>query len=95
MMNRIDANKDGQLTYTDICDVFRPKNPRLSREFGQRMPMELQTSQVISAKAAKLIKKLFLALVRVENHVLQMKKQLLKRPGFDIEKAFNVLNMDG
>jgi hypothetical protein len=69
-MNRIDANKDGVLTYTDICDVFRPKNSRLSREFGSRMPMELQTSQVISAKAAKLIKKLLLALLKVENHVL-------------------------
>lgn len=34
IMNRIDANKDGVLTYTDICDVFRPKNNRLSREFG-------------------------------------------------------------
>jgi hypothetical protein len=44
IMARFDANKDGVLTYTDICDVFRPKNPSLAREFGQRMPMELQTS---------------------------------------------------
>ena len=95
IMSRIDANKDGVLTYTDICDVFRPKNNRLSREFGQRMPMELQTSQTISAKAGKLIKKLFLALLKVENHVLKMKRQLTKRPGFDVDKAFTVLNMDG
>ncbi len=68
-MARIDANRDGVLTYTDICDVFRPRNSALAREFGQRMPMELQTSSVISAKATKLIKKLFTSLVRVENHI--------------------------
>jgi EF-hand domain pair len=69
IMARIDGNKDGYLTYTDICDVFRPRNLALSREFGQRMPMELQTSSVISAKATKLIKKLFISLVKVENHI--------------------------
>ena len=74
IMNRIDSNKDGVLTYTDISDVFRPKNNRLSREFGQRMPMAMQSSQTISAKAGKIIKKLFLALLKVENHVLKMKK---------------------
>lgn len=25
MMKRFDSNRDGHLTYTDICDVFRPK----------------------------------------------------------------------
>ena len=41
IMARIDANRDGVLSYTDICDVFRPRNPALAREFGSRMPMEL------------------------------------------------------
>lgn len=26
IMTRIDSNRDGILTYTDICDVFRPRN---------------------------------------------------------------------
>ncbi len=94
-MARIDANRDGILTYTDICDVFRPKNPALSREFGQRMPMELQTSSVISARATKLITKLFTALVKVENHIQSLKKALLKRPNFNVETAFSILNMEG
>ena len=68
-MARIDANRDGVLSYTDICDVFRPRNPALAREFGSRMPMELQTSSVISAKATKLIKKLFISIVKIENHI--------------------------
>ena len=95
IMARIDANRDGILTYTDICDVFRPRNPGLAREFGQRMPMELQTSSVISAKATKLIKKLFVSLVKVENHIQSLKKALLKRPNFNVETAFNILNMEG
>jgi hypothetical protein len=68
-MTRIDSNRDGVLTYTDICDVFRPRNQALAREFGQRMPMELQTSQMISVRATKLIKRLFTALLKVENHI--------------------------
>jgi hypothetical protein len=95
IMARIDANRDGILTYTDICDVFRPRNPSLAREFGQRMPMELQTSSVISGKATKLIKKLFTTLVRVENHIQSLKKALLRRPDFDVDTAFNILNMEG
>ena len=95
VMNRIDANKDGILTYTDICDVFRPKNLALSREFCQRMPMELQTSQMISVKATKLIKKLFTSFLKVENYIQNMKKALLTRPKFDLDRAFQVLNMEG
>ena len=95
IMARIDANRDGILTYTDICDVFRPRNPSLAREFGQRMPMELQTSSVISGKATKLIKKLFTTLVRVENHIQSVKKALLRRPDVDVDTAFNILNMEG
>lgn len=26
LMRRFDSNQDGYLTYTDICDVFRPRN---------------------------------------------------------------------
>jgi Ca2+-binding EF-hand superfamily protein len=95
VMMRIDANRDGVLTYTDICDVFRPKNLALAREFGQRMPMELQTSQMISFKATKLIKKLFASFVKVENFIEDMKKSLLGRVNFDLAKAFSVLNMEG
>jgi Ca2+-binding EF-hand superfamily protein len=85
LMNRFDSDRDGILTYTDICDVFRPRNMALAREFGQRMPMELQTSQMISSKATKLIKKLFISFVKVENHIQVMKKHLVNRPKFNME----------
>jgi Ca2+-binding EF-hand superfamily protein len=85
LMNRFDSDRDGILTYTDICDVFRPRNMALAREFGQRMPMELQTSQMISSKATKLIKKLFISFVKVENHIQVMKKHLVSRPKFNME----------
>ena len=80
IMKRFDRDRDGVLTYTDICDVFRPRDMDLAREFGQRMPMELQTSSMISAKASRLIKKLFTAFVKVETHIENMKKHLIKRP---------------
>ena len=59
------------------------------------MPLELQTSQMISVKATKLLKKLFTSFVKVENHIEHMKKSLTKRPNFDLEQAFHVLNLDG
>ena len=94
-MQRFDSDRDGCLTYTDISEVFRPKNPALAKEFGQRMPMELQSSQMIGVKASQLIRKLFMSYVKIENHIENMKKELLKRPKFNIERAFSVLNMDG
>jgi Ca2+-binding EF-hand superfamily protein len=29
LMKRFDSNRDGQLTYTDICDIFKPKDKYL------------------------------------------------------------------
>ena len=46
-------------------------------------------------KATKLLKKLFMSFVKVENHIENMKKQLIKRPKFDMAAAFQVLNFDG
>ena len=34
IMKRFDADRDGVLTYTDICDVFRPRDMDMAREFG-------------------------------------------------------------
>ena len=39
-------------------------------------------------KATKLLKKLFMSFVKVENHIENMKKQLIKRPKFDMAAAF-------
>ena len=43
-MKRFDTNRDRNLSYTDICDIFRPKNLELAKEFDKRMPYEMQIS---------------------------------------------------
>jgi len=40
MVKRFDSNRDGQLTFTDVCDMIIPKDERLSHEFNKRMPFE-------------------------------------------------------
>eukprot|EP00347_Sterkiella_histriomuscorum_P004011 403362091 len=95
MMKRFDSNRDGHLTYTDICDVFRPKNIQLAREFDLRMPFDHQISNHLSQNSVKYITQLFSSLVQVESNIEIMKRQLNKRPDFNITEAFSVLNMDG
>ncbi|CDW82155.1 ef hand family protein [Stylonychia lemnae] len=95
MLKRFDSNRDGHLTYTDICDVFRPKNLSLAREFDQRMPFDHQVSNYLAPDTMKYIAKLFKSYVSVESNIEKMKRQLARRPSFDIDDAFSVLNIDG
>lgn len=95
MMKRFDPNRDGQLTYTDICDVFRPRNVQLAKEFDLRMPYDHQISNQLTQTAVNHITKVFQTLVKVENNIELMKKQLASRPNFDVSTAFRVLNKDG
>lgn len=88
ILKRIDSNRDGYLTYTDIIDVFRPRNSKLAKEFDQRLPFEFQISQVLSDNTRIYVVKLFKTILRVEKHIEELRLQLVKRPNFNLKKAF-------
>lgn len=49
LMKRYDNDRDGYLTYTDVCDIYKPKDPTLSKELERRMPFDhKKTSEQLS-----------------------------------------------
>jgi Ca2+-binding EF-hand superfamily protein len=40
MLKRYDHDRDGELTYTDIVDIYKPRDKALGREFERRLPFE-------------------------------------------------------
>lgn len=69
VLKRFDSNRDSHLSYTDISDIFRPRNKALANEFDNRLPFELQISERLSEPARHHINRLFMTIVQVENCV--------------------------
>lgn len=44
LLKRYDNDRDGLLTYTDICDIFKPRDPNLAMEFERRLPFDHKRS---------------------------------------------------
>jgi Ca2+-binding EF-hand superfamily protein len=44
LVKRFDNDRDGMLTYTDICDIFMPRDPHLQQEFKRRLPFDHKRS---------------------------------------------------
>ena len=36
ILNRFDSNFDGELSYSDVCDIFKPPSPPLQKELERR-----------------------------------------------------------
>ena len=40
IIKRYDNDRDGFLSYNDVCEIFRPKDEAISKEFGRRTPFD-------------------------------------------------------
>jgi hypothetical protein len=40
ILKRYDNDRDGYLSYNDICEIYRPKEQTISKEFGTRSPFD-------------------------------------------------------
>jgi Ca2+-binding EF-hand superfamily protein len=40
LLKRYDNDRDGLLTYTDICDIYKPRDLNLAQEFERRLPFD-------------------------------------------------------
>ena len=45
LMKRYDNDRDGQLTYKDICDIYKPRDPVLSAELDRRLPYDHKATE--------------------------------------------------
>ena len=40
LIKKFDSNEDEELTFTDIGDIFVPRDKRFGNEFNSRMPFD-------------------------------------------------------
>lgn len=93
LMKRYDNDRDGQLTYKDICDIYKPRDPVLSAELDRRLPYDHKaTEEQLSYQTLTLLRTLFHKTLQVEQNVELLKSELQGRPDFELSQAFEVIN---
>ena len=45
LMKRYDNDRDGELTYKDIVDIYKPRDPILSAELDRRLPFDHKATE--------------------------------------------------
>lgn len=45
LMKRYDNDRDGELTYKDIVDIYKPRDPVLSAELDRRLPFDHKATE--------------------------------------------------
>ena len=49
IIKRYDNDRDGLLSFTDICGIFKPRDPLLGKEFQRRLPYDhKKTGEMLS-----------------------------------------------
>lgn len=67
LMKRYDNDRDGYITFTDICEIFKPKDPLLGKEFKTRSPFDHKSSEKnLSYKTLACLRTLFHKTLQVE-----------------------------
>lgn len=93
MIKRYDNDRDGLLTYTDICDIYKPRDPYLARDFERRLPFDhLRTGNQLSYETLQCLRTLFQKTLQTEQNVELLKLEFQKSPDFDLNQAFEVIN---
>ena len=93
LLKRYDNDRDGLLTFTDIQDIFMPREPELKREFKRRLPFDhLRSGQELSYETLTQLRSLFHKTLQTEQNVELLKLEFQKSPDFDINQAFEVIN---
>lgn len=93
LMKRYDNDRDGKMTYTDICDIYRPRDPTLAKELKTRLPFDHKsTEKNLSYSTLACLRTLFHKTLQVEQNIELLKSELHSRPDFDLSSAFKVIN---
>tara|TARA_B110000285_G_scaffold224584_1_gene281608 strand:+ start:559 stop:915 length:357 start_codon:yes stop_codon:yes gene_type:complete len=60
LLKRYDNNRDGEFTYTDIVDMYKPRDLALGKEFERRLPFDHKRSdQSLSYETLTALRTLF------------------------------------
>ena len=93
LMKRYDNDRDGKITYTDICDIFKPREPTLAKELKTRLPFDHKsTEKNLSYQTLACLRTLFHKTLQVEQNIELLKCELHSRPDFNMSRAFESIN---
>lgn len=93
IIKRYDNDRDGLLSFTNIRDIFKPRDKHLSNEFKRRLPFDhKKQKQDLSLKTLNCLRTLFYKTLQVEINIENFKKAVQKRPDFDFSAAFETIN---
>ena len=67
LLKRYDNDRDGEFTYTDIVDLYKPRDQALGKEFERRLPYDHKRSdQTLSYETLTSLRTLFHKTLQVE-----------------------------
>ena len=93
IIKRYDDDRDGMLTFTNIRDIFKPRDHHLSQEFARRLPFDhKKQKQDLSYKTLNCLRTLFHKTLQVEQNIEMFKQAVQRRPDFDFSAAFETIN---
>jgi len=77
ILKRYDSDRDGEVTFSDICDIFKPKDPALAKEFQRRLPFDHKKSeQDLQYETKAYLRTLFHKTLQVEQNIELLKLEL-------------------
>lgn len=92
ILSRFDSNFDGELTYSDVCDIFKPLSKPLQKEIVNRTIQLDQHISVTESNEVKIsrhckdyIKDMFELLLQAAKIAEKIRLSLLKRPMYGIQ----------
>lgn len=87
ILSRFDSNYDGEITYSDVCDIFKPLSKPLQKELEKRtihLDQHVSVSSNNDVKISKhckdYIKDLFAVLLQAASVADKIRLAILKRP---------------
>ena len=89
---RYDDDRDGFLTFSNVRNIFQPRDVHLSHEFKSRLPDSRKKGvKDIDYKTMSYIRTLILKIIEVERSIELFKREIQKRPQFNLAEAFEVV----
>ena len=87
ILSRFDSNYDGEITYSDVCDIFKPLSKPLQKELvkrtihlDQHVSVGSNNDVKISKHCKDYIKDLFAVLLQAASVADKIRLAILKRP---------------
>lgn len=90
LIKRLDHDRDGLLTYTEVCDIFKPKERLISKTFIDRCDGSMQT--FINPEYIPRVREVFIMTLNQEERMEEAKGKLQESKNFKITESYNIVN---